>query len=163
MTSEELETLGIYADRRNTTPHERPDWDHYFLEIAEQIAKRSPDAQTQFGAVLVRNKRIISTGYNGWPSGCPDRIMPNIRPFKYWAVVHAENNAILNAAKEGVSVNGATLFVGGMPCSSCSKILVSVGITDWVIGTRKYQETEQESLMRKFWIKTFNVKVRVLT
>ena len=109
-----------------TIPRIRPSWDEYFIKIAEVVATRSHDAQTQTGCVIVgADKRIVSTGYNGFPPGFPDDKLPNIRPDKYFYMVHAEANAI---ATTTTNLKGCTLYCTLAPCVDCAKLLLTAGI-----------------------------------
>lgn len=155
------ESLGIYDDNRNVVPHARISWDEYFMSMAYLIAKRSHDSQSQHGTCLVRDNRIISTGFNGFPPGSPDHIIPNIRPWKYVAMNHAEESAIFDAARRGVSIEGCRAYVSGHPCCYCCRKLISVGVLDWIIGKTGFQQTDQEKDLTRFWLEKFNVKVRV--
>ncbi|MBO4870134.1 MAG: dCMP deaminase family protein [Clostridia bacterium] len=115
-------------------------WDEYFMSVAVLAAMRSKDPNTQVGACIVgEDKRIISTGYNGFPRGCSDDDFPWDREgeeTKYPFVVHAELNAILNAG--GRNVNGATLYVGLFPCNECAKAIIQAGIKEVVYLSDKY-------------------------
>jgi len=117
----------------------RPDWDHYFMNIAKLTASRSTCMRRKIGAVIVRDKRIISTGYNSPPAGHPHcyeiggclRELNNIPSGKHLEItraVHAEQNAIANAARIGVAVDGATIYTTTFPCNICFKILAAAGI-----------------------------------
>ena len=105
-------------------------WDNRFLDLAKQIGSWSKD-RTKIGAVIVdENKRILSQGYNGFPRGIednPSRL--NDRETKLRYVVHAEMNCIYNACHSGVSLNGSTLYVTGLPiCSECAKGVIQAGV-----------------------------------
>jgi dCMP deaminase len=117
------------------TSPSRPSWDKYFLDIADMVATRSKDPRTKVGAVLVRDRRIIGTGYNGFPSGVQDwhesRWEP---PEKYVWVAHAERNAIDMCARDGVATKGATLYVTLPPCNECAKSIIQCGISTVVVG-----------------------------
>ena len=104
-------------------------WDTSFLLSAALWSKRSHDEQTQCGCVLVKDKRTISTGYNGFISGIDDSVLPRCRPDKYPFMIHAEANAIYNAAKNGVSTVGSTCYVTAVPCLSCLQMLHQCGIS----------------------------------
>jgi len=105
-------------------------WDERFLRIATEVASWSKDPGTTVGAVLVSDKRIIATGYNGFPQGISDRFERyEDRDLKLAYTVHAEVNAILNAAKNGAKTNGSTLYVTFPPCVSCSTSVIQAGIT----------------------------------
>lgn len=119
--------------------HKRPDWDTYFMEITHIIAKRSNCLRRQVGAILVKDHRIITTGYNGAPAGmahCSDlggctRERMGFRSgegHEYCRALHAEQNAVIQAAIMGVSIAGATLYCTHNPCSLCARILIGVGI-----------------------------------
>ena len=104
------------------------EWNHIFLLEALLWSYRSHDPQTQCGCVLVRDKTILSTGYNGFISDIDDTQLPNVRPFKYDFMIHAEHNAILNCARNGVSTNGATAYITGIPCNNCLQYMWQANI-----------------------------------
>lgn len=116
----------------------RPAWDDYFLNIAREAAKRSTCLRHHIGAVIVRDKRILTSGYNGPPSGvmhCEDRPdgcmrtnIPSGTRLDEDRGVHAEMNAILQAARHGVSTVGATLYCTHAPCTLCAKAIINAGI-----------------------------------
>tara|TARA_R100000008_G_C3577779_1_gene166350 strand:- start:192 stop:758 length:567 start_codon:yes stop_codon:yes gene_type:complete len=103
-------------------------WDNSFFLSAALWSVRSHDSQTQCGAILVKDKRIISTGYNGFVSGIDDSVLPRERPDKYPFMVHAEANAIYNAAKNGVTTLGSTCYVTATPCLNCLQMLYQCGV-----------------------------------
>lgn len=113
-------------------------WDKRFLRLADEIASWSKDPSTQIGTVVVdpNSKRILSTGYNGFPRGMIDsKERYDDRETKYKFVVHGEANAIYNATWNGVSLNGATIYTTGLPtCSDCAKGVIQVGIKRVVCG-----------------------------
>lgn len=106
-------------------------WDIKFLKMAKEVATWSKDPSSQIGSICVGSKReILATGYNGFPRGIADTIdrLEN-RTLKYHFVVHAEMNVIYNATYNGVSLDGATMYVHGLPiCSDCAKGIIQVGI-----------------------------------
>ena len=117
----------------------RKSWDEYFMEIAEIVKTRSTCLRRQVGAVIVRDNRIITTGYNGAPSGlkhCTEiggceraRLnIPSGQRHELCRALHAEQNAIIQAAKIGVSTEGATAYITLQPCVICAKMLVNAGI-----------------------------------
>ena len=118
-------------------------WDEYFMSVALLVSMRSKDPNTQVGACIVGDdKRIISTGYNGFPRGCSDDEFPWNREgedTKYPYVVHAELNAILNAG--GRSLSGSTLYVALFPCNECAKAIIQAGIKTVVYLSDKYDGT----------------------
>jgi len=111
-------------------------WDSYFLNIAELVATRSKDPSTQVGAVLVSNRAIISTGYNGFPRGVNDRVPERFdRPMKYLWTIHAEENAILNAARHGVKLEGSSLYITPLPpCTECAKAIAQAGLKEVIFS-----------------------------
>lgn len=104
----------------------RLNWDDYFIEIAQVTAKRSACERLQVGCVLVKDKRIISQGYNGFLPGCPHQSI--IRNDHEEATVHAEQNAIADCAKRGVSCKGSTAYITHYPCIICTRLLLAAGI-----------------------------------
>lgn len=111
-------------------------WHERYLSIAQQVATWSKDPSTQVGAVIVGSKgQILSQGYNGFPRGILDNTdRLNDRDVKLSLIVHAEMNAIYNATYSGVCLDGATLYVYGLPiCSDCAKGIIQVGISKIVI------------------------------
>ena len=106
-------------------------WDVRYLELAEQVSSWSKDPSRQIGAVAVGTKgQVLAQGYNGFPRGIKDSSLRyNNREIKYKFVVHAEQNVIYNATYNGVSLDGATLYVWGLPvCSDCAKGVIQTGI-----------------------------------
>jgi len=116
----------------------RPDWDEYFLEIAKLVSKRSTCLRRKVGAVLVKDKRILATGYNGAPSGikhCEEvgclrekLKVPSGQRHELCRGLHAEQNVLLQAALHGVSTRGATLYITDSPCIICAKMLINAGV-----------------------------------
>jgi dCMP deaminase len=106
---------------------ERPTWNEYFKEIVLATAKRSPCERLKVGCLLVYENRIISQGYNGFLPGCPHESI--VRDNHEQATVHAEQNAICDCAKRGVSCNGATAYVTHYPCLICARLLLASGIS----------------------------------
>ena len=104
-------------------------WDKRFLRIAEEVRLWSKDPGTKVGCVLVSDRRILSTGYNGFPHLIEDSLERYIdRDYKLSVTVHAEKNAILNAAKNGTKVEGSTLYVTFPPCSQCASAVIQAGV-----------------------------------
>jgi dCMP deaminase len=113
---------------------ERLDWDHYFMKIAEQAAARSTCDRKFVGAVIVRDRNILSTGYNGSIRGMPhcDDVGHQMEGGHCIATVHAEANAIIQAAKHGTPIAGATIYVTASPCFNCFKLIANSGIAEIV-------------------------------
>ncbi len=131
---------------------DRLSFDEYFMEIAHLAAKRSTCLSRQVGAVLVKNNAVISTGYNGAPSksehceklGCIRKQMniPSGERLDICRAVHAEQNALLQAAKNGVATEGAIMYITVTPCFTCGKMIVNAGIKEVVVnGTYPDQRT----------------------
>ena len=108
----------------------RDSWDDYFLKIAEDVSSRSTCDRKHCGAVIVKNKSILSTGYNGSVSGLPhcDDIGHMMRNDHCVRTVHAEANAIIQAARNGTSIDGATIYINTSPCWECFKLIANAGI-----------------------------------
>ena len=104
----------------------RPSWKKYFKKIVKNTSKRSICPRLQVGCLLVKHKRIISQGYNGYIKKCPHE--PIIENNHNIATIHAEQNAIIDCAKRGVSCIGATAYITHYPCFNCMKFLCSAGI-----------------------------------
>ncbi|MCS6950767.1 MAG: cytidine/deoxycytidylate deaminase family protein [Armatimonadota bacterium] len=108
----------------------RPSWDEYFLRIAKEVATRATCPRRSVGAVIVLDRRILTTGYNGAPHGlahCTE-VGCKIVDGHCQRALHAEQNAILQAALNGVSTRGATVYVTCQPCNTCAKMLINAGI-----------------------------------
>ena len=116
----------------------RPSWEEYFMEIIRLVAKRSSCLRRQVGAAVVKDKNILATGYNGTPSGirhCEEvgclreRLgVPSGERHELCRGLHAEQNAIIQAAKHGVNISGATLYCTNFPCVICSKMIINSGL-----------------------------------
>jgi len=126
----------------------RKGWDEYFLGIAALVAERATCLSRNVGAVLVRERRILATGYNGAPAGlphCPFCIrkligVPSGERHELCRGLHAEQNCLIQCARNGVSSDGATIYVwGGTPCVICAKMLVNAGVRR-VVATEKYPD-----------------------
>lgn len=108
----------------------RPTWDDYFMEIAFTVAERSTCDRAHVGAVLVRDRRILTTGYNGAPAGLPhcDEVGHLMIDNHCVRTLHAEQNAIIQGALHGISIEGGTAYVTHQPCLTCAKMLINSGI-----------------------------------
>jgi dCMP deaminase len=133
-------------------------WDDKFIRLAKEISTWSKDPSTQVGAVIINeNRRILATGYNGFPRGIRDieERLSN-RDEKYKFVVHAEMNAIYNATFSGVSLDGATLYVWGLPaCSECAKGIIQVGIKRVVMADVSHLSGDINKVEK--WQKSFEI------
>ena len=123
-------------------------WDKRFLEMAKLVASWSKDPSTQVGAIAVRNRNVIAQGYNGFPRGVDDNeIYYANRAIKYKRIVHAEMNAIYNAAENGVSLKDSTIYVIGLPiCHDCAKGLIQAGISRVVTPQQEIPENWKDSV-----------------
>jgi dCMP deaminase len=134
----------------------RPSWHEYFMSITELVAQRATCTRRYVGAILVRDKHIIATGYNGAPTGishCLDvgclreqQGIPSGERHELCRGLHAEQNAIIQAAKHGTSVVGATLYCTNMPCAICSKMLINARISE-VYYREGYADSLSSALM----------------
>lgn len=111
-------------------PASRPTWDEYFMDIAFAVAERSTCDRAHVGALLVRDRRILATGYNGAPAGLPhcDDVGHLMVDGHCVRTLHAEQNAIIQAALHGVGIGGATAYVTHHPCLTCAKMIINAGI-----------------------------------
>jgi len=130
----------------------RPSWDEYFLEIVKVVASRATCDRGRNGALIVKNRRILTTGYVGSPMGLPhcdevghmlhDVVDENGKTSKHCVrTIHAEQNAILQAALHGVSTEGSTIYTKFEPCFVCAKMIVNAGIKR-VVCERRYHADE---------------------
>jgi dCMP deaminase len=110
----------------------RPTWDEYFMQIARDVSTRATCNRRLVGAVVVLDKRILTTGYNGSPHGLPHCSDPNVgckmQDGHCIRTLHAECNAIIQGALNGVSLRGGTLYVTCQPCNNCAKMIINAGI-----------------------------------
>ncbi|HEY8909485.1 MAG TPA: dCMP deaminase family protein [Desulfosporosinus sp.] len=140
------------------TQGKRPSWDSYFMQLAQVVAGRSTCLRRQVGAVMVKDRQILSTGYNGSPSGlihCDEigclRQSLNVRSGERMEIcraVHAEQNALIQAAKHGVAIAGADLYSTHQPCVQCTKMLINVGIRR-VVYIHPYPDTLADVMARE--------------
>ncbi len=107
---------------------ERPSWNDYFISLVKMTATRSPCDRLQVGCLLIKDNRIISQGYNGYISGCPH--ISIVRDNHEQATIHAEQNAILDCARRGVSCENAIAYVTHYPCIICYRLLCGAGIKE---------------------------------
>ncbi len=141
----------------------RPSWETYFMDIAFLVAKRSTCRRRAVGSVIVKNRRILSTGYNGAPSGIRHCIevgclreelkVPSGQCHELCRGIHAEQNAIIQAAFHGASIKDSTLFCTNLPCSICAKMIINAGIT------RIYYHSGYADKMSEEMLKEANIQV----
>lgn len=142
----------------------RPSWDEYFMEMAHLVARRSTCLRRQVGAVLVKDKRILATGYNGAPSGLEHCLeigclreklkVPSGQRHELCRALHAEQNAIIQAAVYGTPLKDSVLYLTNQPCIICAKMIINAGIKEVIIGGDYPDE------MARDFLKTAGVKVR---
>ncbi len=152
----------------NNPPNKRPSWDRYFIDIAKVVAKRSNCRRRHVAAVIVKDRRIISTGYNGTPKGikncdeggCPrcSSDAPSGEKLEECLCCHGEENAIVQAAYHGTSVNGATLYTTYSPCLLCAKMIINSGIAEVVYENRYSIDDTARKIL-----KTAKIKIRAIS
>ena len=138
--------------------NKRPGWTEYFMDITRLVARRSTCIRRQVGAIVVKDKRILATGYNGVPTGlahCEDtgcireqNNIPSGQRHELCRGLHAEQNTIIQAAFHGISISGATLYCTTLPCSICLKMLINAGITA-IIYEQGYPDELTQSLLNE--------------
>jgi dCMP deaminase len=137
--------IALIAQATEKFPH-RPSWDEYFMATAKLIASRSNCERLKVGCVIVtggeRKHRLVAAGYNGWLPGTPHA--SRMRDGHEQATVHAEQNAIADAARRGSSVDGCTAYVTHYPCINCAKILAASGIAE----IRYHEDYHNDPLVR---------------
>lgn len=134
----------------------RPSWDQYFMDITRLVATRSTCMRRQVGAILVKDRNILATGYNGVPSGIShcdatgclrERLrIPSGERHELCRGLHAEQNAIVQAARHGINIDGATLYCTTMPCIICTKMIINAGIRAIVYGEGYADELAREMI-----------------
>lgn len=139
--------------------YKRPSWDDYFLEIMHMVGKRSTCDRGRTACVIVKDRQILATGYAGAPAGLPHcdevgHLMKTVinadgsQSEHCMRTVHAEQNAICQAAKKGVAIEGATVYVGMTPCRTCAMLLINCGIKE-VYAEKKYHAGGESEEMFK--------------
>ncbi len=147
----------------------RPSWDEYFMEITNLVAKRATCRRRRVGALLVKEKRVLATGYNGAPPGlthCLDigclreqEQIPSGERHELCRGLHAEQNTIIQAAYHGVCIKDAVLYCTNMPCSICIKMLISAGITK-IIYAEGYPDYLAERMLEEAAIEVVHYQAR---
>ncbi|MEF8879690.1 MAG: dCMP deaminase family protein [Candidatus Thermoplasmatota archaeon] len=141
---------------------DRPSYDEYFMEMAEVVSKRSTCLRRKVGAILVKDKHILSTGYNGAPKGLKhcdevgcirsERNIPSGQRHELCRGLHAEQNAIIQAAVFGVSIKGSTLYCTNTPCVVCVKMLINAGVKE-VVYSGEYPDKLAKNMIEESRIK----------
>ena len=143
---------------RTRTKPKRPSWDSYFISIAELISQRSTCLRRHVGAVVVKDKRILATGYNGAPAGfkhCSEvgciratRDIPSGERHELCRGIHAEQNAVVQAAAFGVSIRDAAVYSTHFPCVLCTKLLINAGVRRLVVR-ETYPDELSEAMLKE--------------
>lgn len=144
----------------------RPSWDQYFMNIVELVKERSTCLRREVGAVIVKDKRILTTGYNGAPAGCmhcaevgcirEEMNVPSGERHELCRASHAEQNAIVQAAMYGVSIKDGTIYVTAQPCVICSKLIINSGIKR-VVYRGEYPDTLSMQLLSEAGIEVVRI------
>jgi dCMP deaminase len=138
-------------ENEQTTEYVRPSWDEYFMEVCRAIAKRATCDRGRSGCVIARDNQILVTGYVGSPMGLPhcDEVGHQFKKMQHEdgtvtqhcvRTVHAEQNAICQAARRGISIDGATLYCRMTPCRTCAMLIINCGITR-VVAEKRYHDS----------------------
>jgi len=145
----------------------RPSWETYFMDIAQLVAKRSTCLRRSVGAVVVKEKRVLSTGYNGAPmnvahcrvTGCIREQMkiPSGERHELCRGIHAEQNAIIQAAYHGASIKDADLYCTNLPCSICAKMIINAGIRT-IYYLSGYADTMSEEMLKEAGVDILKLK-----
>lgn len=141
------------SEKDEKSTYKRPSWDEYFLQMSELIGTRGTCDRGHAGAVITKDKRILSTGYAGSPVGLPhcDEVGHEMHTVKQedgtesrhcTRTAHAELNAIINAARVGIAIEGATLYCKFLPCYTCAKMIINSGIVR-VVSIKDYHASKQ--------------------
>ena len=141
------------------TRYKRPSWDDYFMEVADSIAKRATCDRGRSGCVIARDKMILATGYVGAPTGLPhcDDVGHQLKKVVHEdgtvtqhcvRTVHAEQNAICQAARHGIGIEGATLYCRMTPCRTCAMLIINCGIRRVVCERKYHAGGESEEMFR---------------
>jgi dCMP deaminase len=147
-------------DREQLTEKSRPDWDRYFLDLCEAVARRATCDRGRSGCVIVKDKRIMTTGYVGAPAGLPhcDEVGHDMRKVIAFngnitqhcvRTLHAEQNAIIQAARFGIPLEGATLFCKMTPCRTCAMMIINAGIKRVVCEKRYHADEDTRELFKQ--------------
>ena len=138
--------------------HRRPSWDEYFMELASVVAKRSTCLRRNVGALIVKDKRVLATGYNGAPTGlrhCAEvgclrekLGIPSGERAEMCRGLHAEQNALVQAARYGIAVMGSDLYCTTEPCGTCAKMIINAGI-ERVVFAEPYPDQLARDLFRE--------------
>ncbi|MBN1621203.1 MAG: dCMP deaminase family protein [Endomicrobiales bacterium] len=161
---------------KNNKKHSRPNWDEYFIKLAFLVAERSTCLRHHVGAVIVKDKRILSTGYNGAASGVKDCLqlgclrnkmnIPSGQRHEVCRAIHAEQNAIIQAGLHGISIKGAVIYCTHSPCILCAKMIANAKISAFITCTDyadpSFKKLFKEAKIKFRKVKNPNLKIEVL-
>ncbi len=147
---------------------ERPSWDEYFMSLARLVAGRSTCLRREVGAVLVKERRVLATGYNGAPTRLPhcaevgclreQRKVPSGERHELCRGLHAEQNVIIQAAQHGIAIKGSTLYTTSRPCSICTRMIINAGIVK-IFYSDGYEDRLAEELLHEAGIPVVRLEV----
>ncbi|MDR1122818.1 MAG: dCMP deaminase family protein [Endomicrobium sp.] len=157
--------------KKNTNTNKRPSWNEYFMKLAWLIAERSTCQRHHVGAVIIKDKRILTTGYNGAASGTKDCLLlgclknamniPSGQKHEACRAIHAEQNAIIQGGYHGINIKGSTLYCTHSPCVLCAKMIVNAGIKK-VIADTEYPDVAFNELFSEAKIKFSTLHLKQL-
>ena len=144
------------------TGYERPSWDEYFMKLAHEVATRTTCLRRAVGAVIVKDRRILATGYNGVPTGLAHCAevgclreqlgIPSGQRQEICRGLHAEQNAIIQAARYGININGSSIYITTQPCITCAKMLINAGVQE-IVYRQPYPDELSMALLGESGIK----------
>lgn len=143
-------------------------WPSYFFEMIKAVKQKSKDKHTQFGCIITGpDNEIRTTGYNSFPRGLNDNIPERFeRPEKYFWMVHAERNAIYNAARMGTPLKGCTAYIDGLPCGDCAQGIIQSGIEEIIFDSKNWEKFVESrgvvSVGMKTWLDDVHKAVKML-
>ncbi|MDO4502304.1 MAG: dCMP deaminase family protein [Coriobacteriia bacterium] len=150
----------------------RPSWDEYFMSLAHTVASRTTCLRRAVGAVIVKDKRILATGYNGAPSGVEHCAItgclrqqlgiPSGQRHELCRALHAEQNAIIQAARHGVNIDGSSIYITTQPCVLCAKMLINAGVKE-VLFAEGYPDELSLSMLLEAGLRLYTFKDGVRT
>ena len=138
---------------------DKPTWKEYFISMAKLASTRSSDSQTKHGCVITdKENRVLGIGYNSFPKGMPDETLPNIRPYKYKWMVHAERNALANCTHRP---EGGTAYITGPPCLDCAKALYQDGVKNFICidGHGTHDMDDEDKTIFDILVKEGGIKI----
>lgn len=156
----------------NKTASQRPSWDEYFMKLAWLVAERSTCLRHHVGAVITKDRRILTTGYNGAPAGVKDCIelgclrdqmnIPSGQRHEICRAIHAEQNAIIQGGFQGVNINGSSLYCTHSPCVLCAKMIANAGIKK-VVMSIVYPDNSYKELFSEAGIEYYSLNIENLS